>query len=177
MGDGGFVLVVGPSGAGKDTLLRLAREALAGDPRFVFPRRLVTRPPSAHEDNAPITEEAFCAGEAEGRFALSWRAHNLGYALPAETVALAQAGHIVVCNVSRRAVGEARRRLPGVTVVEITAPPEVLAARLAARGRREDGDLRARLSRSASVTADLVVMNDGPPEAAAARLLAHLRAR
>ncbi|KMO30506.1 ribose-phosphate pyrophosphokinase [Methylobacterium variabile] len=177
MGAGGFVLVVGPSGAGKDTLLRLAREALAGDPRYVFPRRLVTRAPSAHEDNEPISEEDFSAGEAAGRFALSWRAHGLGYALPASSADLARAGRIVVCNVSRRAVGEARRRLPGVTVVEVTAPPEVLAARLAARGRREDGDLGARLARSASVTADLVVMNDRAPEAGASRLLAHLRAR
>ncbi len=75
-------------------------------------------------------------------------------------------------------VGEARRRLPGVSVVEVTAPPDVLAARLAARGRREDGDLGARLARSASVVADLVVVNDGAPEAGAARLVAHhLRAR
>ncbi|MGX7707727.1 phosphonate metabolism protein/1,5-bisphosphokinase (PRPP-forming) PhnN [Methylobacterium sp. Gmos1] len=177
MGDGGFVLVVGPSGAGKDTLLRLAREALAGEPRYVFPRRLVTRPPSAHEDNEPISEEEFCAGAAAGRFALSWRAHDLGYALPASTASLARDGHVVVCNVSRRVVGEARRRLPGVTVVEVTAPTEVLAARLAARGRAEDGDLGARLARSASVVADLVVMNDGAPEAGAERLLAHLRAR
>ncbi|UHC14943.1 phosphonate metabolism protein/1,5-bisphosphokinase (PRPP-forming) PhnN [Methylobacterium currus] len=177
MGDGGFVLVVGPSGAGKDTLLRLAREALAGEPRYVFPRRLVTRPPSAHEDNEPIGEEDFSEGEAAGRFTLSWRAHGLGYALPGSCAALARDGHVVVCNVSRRVVGEARRRLPAVTVVEVTAPPEVLAARLAARGRREDGDLGARLARSASVTADLVVMNDGPPEAGAAKLLAHLRAR
>ncbi|KMO15331.1 phosphonate metabolism protein/1,5-bisphosphokinase (PRPP-forming) PhnN [Methylobacterium indicum] len=177
MGSGGFVLVVGPSGAGKDTLLRLARDALAGDPRFVFPRRLVTRPPSEHEDNETIGEAEFAEGEAAGRFPLSWRAHNLGYALPASSAALARDGHVVVCNVSRRVVGEARRRLPGVTVVEVTAPPDVLAARLAARGRREDGDLGARLTRSATVVADLVVMNDSSPEAGAARLVAHLRAR
>lgn len=177
MGVGGFVLVVGPSGAGKDTLLRLVREALAGEPRYVFPRRLVTRPPSVHEDNEPISEEEFARGEAEGRFALSWRAHSLGYALPDSAAALARDGHVVVCNVSRRAVAEARRRLPAVTVVEVTAPPEVLAARLAARGRQEDGDLGARLARSAAVTADLVVMNDGAPEAGADRLIAHLRGR
>ncbi|WP_288588330.1 phosphonate metabolism protein/1,5-bisphosphokinase (PRPP-forming) PhnN [uncultured Methylobacterium sp.] len=177
MAGGGFVLVVGPSGAGKDTLLRLARAALADEPRFVFPRRLVTRPPSEHEDNDTIGEDAFREGEAAGRFALSWRAHNLGYALPGETALLARDGHLVICNVSRRVVGEARRRLPGVSVVEVTAPPDVLAARLAARGRREDGDLGARLARSASVVADLVVVNDGAPEAGAERLLAHLRAR
>lgn len=55
-------LVVGPSGAGKDMLIRLARAALACEPRYVFPRRLVTRPPSADEDNDPIDEAAFAAG-------------------------------------------------------------------------------------------------------------------
>jgi ribose 1,5-bisphosphokinase len=73
---GCLVLVVGPSGAGKDTLIRLARTALAGDARYVFPRRLVTRPPSADEDNAEIDEAAFAEGQAAGRFTLSWRAHG-----------------------------------------------------------------------------------------------------
>ncbi|ACL59090.1 phosphonate metabolism protein/1,5-bisphosphokinase (PRPP-forming) PhnN [Methylobacterium nodulans] len=177
MRPGGFVLVVGPSGAGKDTLIRLARAALADEPRFVFPRRLVTRPPSAHEDNDEIGEAAFAEGEASGRFALSWHAHGLGYALPRETVALAQAGQVVVVNISRRIVAEARARLPRVSVVAVTAPPAVLAARLAVRGRPEDGDIAARLARQAPDEADLTIVNDGPPEDGAARLVAHLRAR
>jgi ribose 1,5-bisphosphokinase len=173
---GCLVLVVGPSGAGKDTLIRLARTALADNPHYVFPRRLVTRPPSADEDNAEIDEAAFVAGEAEGRFTLSWRAHGLGYALPAEAGALAARGHVVVCNVSRRVVAQARAAFPRVSVVAVTAPPEILAARLAARGRAEDGDLAARLAREAPVEADLTIVNVGAPEIAAERLVAHLRA-
>ncbi|WP_187371412.1 phosphonate metabolism protein/1,5-bisphosphokinase (PRPP-forming) PhnN [Methylobacterium oryzihabitans] len=174
---GGFVLVVGPSGAGKDTLIGLAREALGDAPGYAFPRRLVTRPASAHEDNETLDEAAFARGEADGAFALSWRAHGLGYALPADLVGLAEAGRVVVCNVSRRVVAEARSRLPAVTVVEVTAPPEVLAQRLAARGRAEDGDLAARLARSVRIRADLTLVNDGPPEVAAAAFLDHLRQR
>ncbi|ACA17323.1 phosphonate metabolism protein/1,5-bisphosphokinase (PRPP-forming) PhnN [Methylobacterium sp. 4-46] len=177
MRPGGFVLIVGPSGAGKDTLIRLARDALAAEPRYVFPRRLVTRPPSAHEDNREIGEADFAAGEAQGRFALAWRAHGLGYALPAACLSLAETGHVVTANISRRAVAEARARLPRVSVVSVTAPPEVLARRLAARGRPEDGDLAARLARRAPDAADLTILNDGPPEAGAAALVAHLRAR
>lgn len=178
-GGGGFVLVVGPSGAGKDTLLRLARARLAGDGRFVFARRLVTRPAGADEDNDEIGWPDFEAGEAAGAFALSWRAHGLGYAVPGAALDAARAGRLVVCNASRRAVAEARARLPGVSVVEVTAPPEVLAARLAARGRETEAEARARLAREVPpwAGADAVVANDGPPERGAAALVAHLLAR
>lgn len=172
---GCLVLVVGPSGAGKDTLIRLARAALADDPRYVFPRRLVTRSPSGDEDNEEIDEAAFAEGCASGHFTLSWRAHGLGYALPEAAGRLAADGHVVVCNVSRRIVAQARARSGRVSVVEITAPPEILTQRLVARSRPEDGDLAARLAREGRVETDLRIMNTGAPEAAAARLVAHLR--
>jgi ribose 1,5-bisphosphokinase len=63
-----------------------------------------------------------------------------------------------------------------VSVVEITAPPEILARRIAARGRAQDGDLAARLAREGGVTADLTILNTGAADEAAARLVAHLRA-
>ncbi|MBE7249620.1 MAG: phosphonate metabolism protein/1,5-bisphosphokinase (PRPP-forming) PhnN, partial [Actinomycetospora chiangmaiensis] len=85
-------------------------------------------------------------------------------------------GHVVVCNVSRRVVAQARAAIPRVSVVAVTAPPEILAERLAARGRAEDGDLAARLAREAPVEADLTIVNVGAPEIAAERLVAHLRA-
>lgn len=173
---GCLVLVVGPSGAGKDTLIRLARVALTGDPRYVFPRRLVTRPPSGDEDNDEIDPAAFDRGCAAGAFTLQWRAHGLGYAIPAQAADRVAGGHVVVCNVSRRIVEEARERGLPVSVVEVTAPPEILARRIAARGRPEDGDLAARLAREARVRADLTLLNTGAPEDAAARLTAHLRA-
>jgi ribose 1,5-bisphosphokinase PhnN len=53
IGPGKLVLVVGPSGAGKDTLLSLARAACADDPTIVFVQRLVTREDSSAEDNEP----------------------------------------------------------------------------------------------------------------------------
>ena len=170
----GFVLVVGPSGAGKDTAIGAALARLAGDPRSVFPRRLVARPPSAHEDNAEIAEADFSRAAAAGAFPLHWRAYGLGYAIPPDALEEAVRGRIVVCNVSRRVIEAARRTLPGVHVVAITAAPEALAARLAARGRPEDGDIAARLARTVPAEADATVANDGERSVDAAGFVAIL---
>lgn len=177
---GGFVLVVGPSGAGKDTLIRLVREGLAPDPRFLFPRRLVTRPTSAWEDHDTIDRASFASAEAAGRFCLSWPAHGLSYAIPAEAGEAARLGRIVVCNVSRTVLDEARRRLPGVAVVEVTAPIEILVERLVARGRDDPRDVRRRILRSRHIgetRADLTIVNDRTPQEGAAALVSFLRDR
>lgn len=175
---GGFVFVVGPSGAGKDAVIGAARAALAGDPRFVFPRRIVTRPSSPAEDHDTLDEAAFARMEAERGFALAWRAHGLAYAIPRSALDAAHLGAVVVCNVSRRVVPWARLHLPRVTVVEITAPIEVLHARLVARGRTADGDLVSRLARSREVwtEVDHSIANDGPLEDAAEAFIRCIRA-
>ncbi len=144
---GRLVLVVGPSGAGKDTLIDAARSVLASDPRYVFPRRVVTRPPSAAEDNVEIDAAAFLAAAAEGAFALSWTAHGHHYGVPASIEDDLAAGRVVIVNVSRTVIAEARARWAHVEVVEITASAEVLAARIAARGRASDGAGPERLAR------------------------------
>ncbi len=173
---GVFVLVVGPSGAGKDTLIALVREALAGDARFRFPRRVVTRESGDHEAHDTLDAAAFDAAEREGAFCLAWRAHGLGYGIPKAAETEARKGAVVVCNVSRTVIAAARESLPGVSVVEVTAPPEVLEARVAARRRDGDGDPKARTRRVVErAAADLVIVNTGAPETGAARLLAHLR--
>jgi ribose 1,5-bisphosphokinase len=172
----GFVLVVGPSGAGKDTLLRLAREALADEPRLLFARRVVTRPETASEAHDTLDDAGFLAAIAAGAFCLHWQAHGLRYGIPSHYAAAARQGAVVVANVSRAEVAAARAALPGVTAVEITAPAPVLAARLAERGR--DENQAARLARQAAAAeVDLSIVNDAAPAQAAAQLIAHLRAR
>jgi ribose 1,5-bisphosphokinase len=173
---GGFVLVVGPSGAGKDTLIAFARKALVHDARFLFPRRLVTRPSSAFEQHDTFTEEDFEHGLAAGAFALSWRAHGLGYALSKDVAHQAERGHVVVANVSRLVIGDAVARFGSVGVIEVTAPEAVLRQRLAARSR-EGEDVASRLARAsiATTAADLRIYNDQSPESSAAQLIAFLQ--
>lgn len=177
---GRLFLVVGPSGAGKDSLIAAARERL--DPsRFHFARRIITRPLDAGgEVHAEATAEEFIALETAGRFALSWRAHGLAYGIPRGIEAELAAGRGVVANVSRAVIAEARRRFPGLRVLLVTAPPQVLAQRLAARGRETVEAVEARLARAAYAEPqgpDVVrILNDGALEAVVPQFLAALTA-
>jgi ribose 1,5-bisphosphokinase len=119
---GSLVLVVGPSGVGKDTLIRGARHALGNDKRFVFVRRLVTRPTSIEvEDHEGLDPETFRQMDEAGRFALSWDAHNLRYALPLSVDTDLALGKTVVANVSRYVLGEAIAKYPACAVVLISS--------------------------------------------------------
>jgi ribose 1,5-bisphosphokinase len=172
IGPGRLVLVVGPSGAGKDTLIARAR-AMCRDDQVVFPRRVITRPASAAEDNDTLSEQAFDAALAGGAFALSWNAHGLKYGIPRSIESDIGAGRTVVCNVSRTVVAAARARYAHMTAVLITAPPAVLAARLAQRGRASDGAIENRIRRTVDerFAPDLVITTVGSVGDNARRLL------
>jgi phosphonate metabolism protein PhnN/1,5-bisphosphokinase (PRPP-forming) len=145
---GKLVLVVGPSGAGKDSLLRCAAERLAEERRIVFPRRVVTRP-SANEAEAhdTMSAEEFRAAEERGDFALSWEAHGLHYGVPASILDNLGEGRIVAVNVSRGIIAEAGTRFPNMAVLHVTAPVTVIAERLARRGRETAQDIANRIAR------------------------------
>jgi ribose 1,5-bisphosphokinase len=173
---GRLVLVVGPSGAGKDTLIGLARAALADDGDVVFPRRLVTREASVSEDNEYAAPEAFQRALSRGDLAVHWEAHGHCYGLPRSIVDDIRAGRTVVANVSRTVVEAMRRAFDDVTVVSITAPPEVLAERLAARARPSDGQLADRLYRAVDAAApDVTIVNVGSVESHASELVQSIK--
>jgi ribose 1,5-bisphosphokinase len=165
-----LVLVVGPSGAGKDTLLEAARQELAGDPRFHFVRRVITRAADAGgESHEAASEAEFLTRD----FALQWQAHGLRYGIPRDAI---ESGRVVVANVSRTVIAEAVRCF-STRVIEVTASPSILASRLGSRGRESEADIAARLSRSVAmpsgVTTDTVV-NDGSLKDGVDRFLAAL---
>ena len=174
-----LVLVVGPSGAGKDTLINGAKAALAGDSRYVFPRRAVTRQAVATlEDHDSVTPEEFALRQANGAYALSWEAHGLGYGLPASIRDDIAAGRVVVMNGSRAMVGAARDAFPGMAVILVEATPDVRAERLAGRGRESAAEVAARLRREvpADIEGAVHVDNSDAVDAGIARFVAALRA-
>jgi ribose 1,5-bisphosphokinase len=177
IGPGRLILVVGPSGAGKDTLLRLAQAACADDGSVIFPRRLVTRESSAFEDNEQISLDAFRQACLRGDFVVHWEAHGHGYGLPRSIDRDVAAGRTVVANVSRAVVDAVRGSYADVTVVSVTAPPEILSQRLAARARRSDGPIEDRLRRAVDGVAapDVTIVNVGEVEGHARELVKIIR--
>lgn len=179
IGPGRLILIVGPSGAGKDTLIALARDEFRDDRKFIFPRRAVTRPSSEAEDHDTLTGAEFELALEHKKFALAWDAHGLKYGVPVSIDDDLAAGRTVVCNVSRAIVAEARSRYRRTLAVLVTAPAKVLESRLAAR-RREGGEgVAARLSRTSALAGELkpdfTISNAGRPEDAAKQLIEIIR--
>jgi ribose 1,5-bisphosphokinase len=176
-----FVAIVGPSGVGKDSLIRAVAALFAGDPDFFQVRRVITRASDANEEHDTLDLAAFEAAARAACFALTWGAHGLYYGVPVEADAAIAAGKVVIANLSRGAVGEARRRWRDVLAVSVTAKPATLAARLAERGRESAEGRRERLNRSLqesfSFEPDAVIDNDGPLEKAAQKLADLIKTR
>ena len=174
---GRIFAVVGPSGAGKDTLMEAAR---AARPDLCLVRRVITRPETAGgEDFEGVTEAEFARRGAAGGFALDWQAHGLRYGIPASVRGDLAAGRTVLFNGSRAMLDAAGRVFPGLTVLLVTAAPEVLARRLAARGRETEADIAQRLSRRVDPVPQglpvVVIRNEGALEEAVAAFLAALQ--
>ena len=176
-GPGAWVFVAGPSGAGKDTLMDLAGRELHEIDRVQIARRIVTRVKNSFEDHDTVTESQFRSLRDAGQLALWWQAHGLFYGIDRQWQVAVDGGAIVVANVSRRILNEVRLLQGRVRIVLVTAPIDVLAQRVAARGR--DKAVGERLSRSSppvtSWSPDLVIENTGTPEQGAAPLIALLR--
>jgi ribose 1,5-bisphosphokinase len=181
IGPGLVVLVVGPSGAGKDAVLRGVRERLADDQRFMFPLRIVTREANAAEDHVAVTPHEFDELVRLGALAVHWQAHGLQYGIAVEIDRSLRAGSCVIFNASRHAVPTVRARYASSATILIDAPLPLRAHRLAARDREAGHEIAARLARVVSAAdalePDLVISNDGALEHAVERLTRWLQVR
>jgi ribose 1,5-bisphosphokinase len=165
IGSGAFVGIVGPSGAGKDSVIALARYLLRDDPSIVFGQRVVTRLPDMTEDNLVMSPGEMERIAAEGGFAFAWSAHDLSYAVPVALDDEVARGRVVVVNISRAVAAIVRQRYATGRIVLIDAPAAVRRARLANRGREDPRAVDARLAREVqsflASDADLVIDNIG----------------
>lgn len=160
---GTFIAVVGPSGSGKDTLIRAA---LAERPDLAAARRVISRPPDASEIFDSVSEDEFARARAEGFFALDWQAYGLTYGIPLTIERVLASGRHVLANLSRQAIGEARARFRPFLALVVAAPPKALARRLAMRGREDAAAIAERLRRagySSPEGPDVVTIDNGGP--------------
>ncbi len=145
---GTMVVVVGPSGAGKDSLIQIAMEHFAGRADVHFVQRVITRPADAGgEAHKDVSADEFDTLREKGAFAVDWDAHGLSYGIPAAVHEKLALGHLVVANGSRSVLDRFALAFSPLLVINVTARPDVLAQRLEQRGRETREDILARLSR------------------------------
>lgn len=145
---GKLIVIVGPSGSGKDTLINWLRGRLSHDPRFLFVRRTVTRNADVQsEDHGTLNDADFEAAANTGKFAVTWNAHGLRYGIPIGVLAHTFEGGIAIANGSRRALQDVRSVFPDMLVINLRVDRHTLAHRLAQRGRETTQEIKKRLER------------------------------
>jgi ribose 1,5-bisphosphokinase len=173
-GSGLFIAVVGPSGAGKDTILTRLKMLLPTE-HFTFPSRVISRPPDANEASIYLAADAFPAARTRCDFLIDWEAHGLCYGIPADVRGELEKGRHVIANLSRAVLPALRSTTARVLVVHVTARSEVLEQRLRARSREFDADRLARLERAEALDhalqADIRIENNGSIESAVGALM------
>ncbi len=177
MTQGRLIAVVGPSGVGKDSVMAGIHQAL---PQMYPVRRVITRAPElGGEDYDAVSTSQFEALDEDRAFAIHWGAHGLYYGIPVTVNDQLGKGTDCLVNFSRKALAQAAEIFPRFMVLNITAKPETLAHRLAARGRETEGEIAKRLAQADKpLPAGLKVIhlaNDGPLSETVARGVALLQ--
>ena len=180
---GPLVYVMGPSGAGKDSVLDRARGMLSVETPVAFAHRYITRPADVGgENHIALSRAEFALRRAHGLFAFHWQAHGNDYGIGREIDAWRAAGLTVVVSGSREHYEKIAGSDSGLHPVLITAALDKLRARLSARGREAADAAASRLARSDAYTVNdarlVTIVNDGVLDVAAeafVRLLATLR--
>ncbi len=105
----GLFYLMGPSGSGKDSLLRALRERLGPDDRIVIAHRYITREADANEASVALTPDEFRRRQALGCLALDWHSHGLHYGIGIEIEQWLARGLTVIVNGSREYLPQAWR--------------------------------------------------------------------
>jgi ribose 1,5-bisphosphokinase len=164
-----LIYVVGASGSGKDSLMRMAREELSGHRHIVFAHRYITRKASdSNENHIELSEREFFARKAMGLFAMCWESHNNRYGIGIEINQWLSKGCTVVLNGSREYLLQAKERYPELLSVCIDVPHQVLERRLIDRQRESTQEIQARLHRNLVLKkaspVDVTLNNEGTIE-------------
>lgn len=147
-----LVVVIGPSGAGKDSVLEGMRTNWPFAQPARFARRTITRPVMPDDEQHEAVDAARFEQLLVARaFAMHWQANGLLYGIRRSELEPLDAGHWLFVNGSRAYLPQVLQAWPQATVVHIGASREVLAQRLARRGRETVDAVAMRLSREVAL--------------------------
>jgi guanylate kinase len=144
-----LIVISGPSGAGKDSVIRRMKE-LGVPLHFVV--TMTTRPPRPGEEDGKdyifVSEEEFERVLREGGFLENAVVYGHRYGVPKEQVKKAlESGKDVVMRVDVQGARTLRRLVPeAVFIFLIPASEEELVRRLRARSTEDEKDLELRLA-------------------------------
>lgn len=145
---GNLIVLSGPSGVGKDTLLRQLQERVPGVVKCLT---ATTRPPREGErhgvDYLFLSEEEFERWIAEGRFLEYVRYNQAYYGTPLQMVEEPRVkGLDVILKIEVQGGLQVRQRVPEAILIFVQPPSlEVLRQRLAARGTDSAEQIARRL--------------------------------
>ena len=137
-----IVLIVGPSGVGKDTLLRSAKQKLENNLNFV--NRYITRKPDENESNFYLDSYAFELLKNNSFFISTWQAHTNYYGIAKNSIL----NGVNIISISRSKIKDFENIYDKVYTINITVEKEILRQRLENRGRESKEQIGARLNRT-----------------------------
>jgi ribose 1,5-bisphosphokinase len=147
-----LVFVIGPSGAGKDSVLRGLRANWSFAAPAHFACRTITRPVSPDdEQHEAVDAHSFRQMLQAQIFCMHWQANGLSYGIRQTELAPLGTGQWVFVNGSRGYLPQVLQTWPNATVVHISASHHVLAQRLTQRGRETMDAVARRLAREVSL--------------------------
>lgn len=135
-----IVLIVGPSGVGKDTLIN----SLKGKIDAVFVKRHITRMPNFSEQNYFVDDAEFDRMEREGFFISSWSAHSNRYGIAKDEIK----NGLNIISVSRSVIEDFEKKVDDVVTINVTLSKDALYQRLKNRSRESETEILERLNRS-----------------------------
>jgi len=178
---GQLFLIVGNSGSGKDSLLEEVMTRWPASAKALkISRRYITRPAHKSEPFVPVTPQDFEGLRQQGKFCLNWHVYDTHYGVPMTTIKWLKEGDLVIVNVSRAIIPQARQLVPDLKVIFVSVPLESTLQRMTSRNRESlnDPGFKQRLARAQEnqtlTDADFVVDNSGSLKAAVDELLGYL---
>jgi len=141
--------LVGPSGVGKDSVLRRLKTHYYSDTQPLVAHRYITRPVRHQDENhVELTDFDFQRRSESGLFLFEWTSHGYHYGIGREIKKWLKSGNSVIVNGSRQYLPQARERYKDLVPVWMHVAEDILRQRLLERGREGEEEIETRLQRN-----------------------------